>query len=142
MTAPLLREPAPAPYFLPLFLIFQSSPSRGGNQKLLPPPGPFKIGGGGGQTMFSCVIVKTNSNYTVNIAKRSNHLLSTYLIRDNTHITSMKIGQFSVPPTPCPAMSKILPPPDLERPIFPLPLQITTNQLNMVSVPTPTPTPL
>ena len=32
-----LRGPAPAPYFHPLFLIFQIPPSGGGNQNLLPP---------------------------------------------------------------------------------------------------------
>ena len=34
--SPLLRRTAPAPYFHSLFLIFQISPSRGGNQNLLP----------------------------------------------------------------------------------------------------------
>ena len=36
-TYTLLREPAPAPYFHPLFLIFQIPPSWGGNQNLLAP---------------------------------------------------------------------------------------------------------
>ena len=35
---PLLKRPTPAPYFHPLFLIFQiPPPSGGGNQHLLPP---------------------------------------------------------------------------------------------------------
>ena len=48
--APLLRGPAPAPYFHPLFLIFQNSPFSG-NQNLLP---PFKKEGGGGVPNYAC----------------------------------------------------------------------------------------
>ena len=33
------------------------------------------------------------------------------LIRDDTHMKSMKIVKFSRPHLPCPAMSKIFPPP-------------------------------
>ena len=33
-----LRRPAPAPYFHPIFIIFQIPPSGEGNQNLLPPP--------------------------------------------------------------------------------------------------------
>ena len=47
MPAPLslpLNRRAPAPYFHPLFKIFQIPPSGGGNQNLLP---PFKKGEGG-----------------------------------------------------------------------------------------------
>ena len=59
------------------------------------------------------------------------------LVRDSTHMMSIKIGQFSRRPTPCPATSKILPSPwpwtsNFKRtptPPFPLPLQIITNQL-------------
>ena len=39
---PLLRRPAPAPYFHPLFKIFQIPPSGVVNQNLL--PRPFKKG--------------------------------------------------------------------------------------------------
>ena len=44
-TPTLLRESASAPYFHPLFLIFQIPPSGGGNQNLLPPA--LKQGGRG-----------------------------------------------------------------------------------------------
>ena len=44
-------------------------------------------------------------------------------------MTSMKIGQFSRPPPPCPATSKIIPPIDLGRPKRTrFSLQIITNQ--------------
>ena len=47
-THTLLREPAPAPYFHPLFLIFQIPPSRRGNQQnfLLPTLNKWRGEGG------------------------------------------------------------------------------------------------
>ena len=35
---PLLRRPAPAPYFHPPFFNFSDFPSNGGNSNLIPPP--------------------------------------------------------------------------------------------------------
>ena len=48
MSAPPLRRPFPAPYFHPLFKIFQIPPSGRVNQNLLPPLLKGGVGGGGG----------------------------------------------------------------------------------------------
>ena len=59
-------------------------------------------------------------------------LLLSHKPRDDTHVTSMKVVQFSGPTTPCPSTSKIIPPLDLDLPISNetlLPLQMITNQL-------------
>ena len=53
---------APAPYFHPLFLIFQITPpplSRGGNQNLLP---PLKQGRGG-PNYVNVILVPVSSSY-------------------------------------------------------------------------------
>ena len=54
---PLLRRPAPAQYFHPLFNC-SGFPSRGGNQNFL--PAPFKIGGGDPNYDISVKIIKVN----------------------------------------------------------------------------------
>ena len=57
---PILRGPAPAPYFHPLFLIFQIPPSRGGKQNLLLPALQRR----GFQTMLHTIFVrKTNLKF-------------------------------------------------------------------------------
>ena len=58
----LLREPASAPYFHPLFLNFQILPFGGGNQNLLPPA--LKKGGESGPNYVANNLYKKNEPQT------------------------------------------------------------------------------
>ena len=62
-THTLLRELAPAPYFHPLFLIFQIPPSGEGNQQNLLPPA-LKKGRVGGLNYVICNLYKKKQPQT------------------------------------------------------------------------------
>ena len=69
----LLRRPAPAPYFHPLFLIFQIPPSGEGNQNSL--PSPLKKGV---RTMITYCILFLTVKFVIALISINKHFFVSY----------------------------------------------------------------